>query len=110
MKLLFDQNLLPQLANKLADLYPGSAHVDALAMGAAKDVAVWEFDKQHGFTIVSKDEDFHLLAVVRGFPPKVIWLLLGNCTTQEVESAIRSEQAAIESLDKDPATGTLLIR
>ena len=27
LKLLFDQNLSPRLASALADLYPGSAHV-----------------------------------------------------------------------------------
>jgi predicted nuclease of predicted toxin-antitoxin system len=68
------------------------------------------FRQSHGFVIVSKDEDFNLLSVARGFPPKVIWLLLGNCTTQTVEDAIRAEYAAIRSLESNPDAGTLIIR
>ena len=37
----------------------------------------------NGFAIVSKDADYNSLSVVRGSPPKVIWLLLGNCTTAQ---------------------------
>jgi predicted nuclease of predicted toxin-antitoxin system len=110
MKLLFDQNLSPKLVAKLADLFPGSAHVDPLGLGTADDNVVWDFAKFQDFTIVSKDEDFNLLCVVRGFPPKVIWLLLGNCTTQTVEDAIRAEYAAIQALEADTQTGTLVIR
>ena len=39
---------------------------------------------------VSKDEDFNTLSVIRGSPPKVIWLQLGNCTTSQVESVLRA--------------------
>ena len=63
MKLLFDQNLSPQLAPDLDDVFPGSAHVEPLGLGTAKDGEVWEFAKANGFAIVSKDEDFHLLSV-----------------------------------------------
>src|SRR5205814_1458349 len=106
MKLLFDQMLSPKLVARLADLFPGSAHVDPFGMGTADDAVLWTFAKTHGFTIVSKDEDFNLLSVARGFPPKVIWLLLGNCTTQTAEDAIRAESAAIQALDSDDQTGT----
>ena len=33
MKLLFDQNLSPRLANRLKDLYPAFTHVDPLGLG-----------------------------------------------------------------------------
>jgi hypothetical protein len=32
MKLLLDQNLSPRLCDRLADLFPGSAHVDLLGL------------------------------------------------------------------------------
>jgi len=109
MKLLFE-NLSPKLVTKLADLFPGSAHVDPLGMGSAEDGALWDFSKTNGFAIVSKYEDFNLLSLARRFPPKVVWLLLGNCTTQTIETAIRAEHAAIQALGSDPNTGTLIIR
>ena len=34
--------------------------------------------------IVTKDEDFHRLSVLRGAPPKVVWLRIGNCTTEDI--------------------------
>jgi len=35
--LLFDQNLSPRLVNLLADIYPDSAHVDAIGLPTAPD-------------------------------------------------------------------------
>ena len=86
MKLLFDQNLSPKLVNRLADLFPGSSHVQSLALDCAGDDQVWGHALLNEFAIVTKDEDYNNLSVVRGSPPKVIWLQLGNCTTARVEA------------------------
>lgn len=74
MKLLFDQNLSPKLANRLADLFPDSSHVQSGGLDCASDERVWEYALRNGFAIVSKDEDYNNLSVLRGSPPKVIWL------------------------------------
>ena len=58
MKLLFDENLSPRLVEALADIYPGSSHVHTCGLGSAADEAIWEYAKDHSFTIVSKDSDF----------------------------------------------------
>ena len=36
--------------------------------------------------IVTKDEDFHHLSVLRGAPPKVVWLRTGNFTQCDAEA------------------------
>ena len=59
MKLLFDENLSPKLAAALADVFPESIHVDRAGLGGGSDDEVWEYAYQHGFTLVSKDSDFH---------------------------------------------------
>ena len=59
MKLLFDENLSYQLARQLADLFPDSVHVRDIGLKAADDPAVWEFAKNNGLMIVSKDSDMH---------------------------------------------------
>ena len=110
MKLLFDQNVSPRLVKMLVDLHPGSVHVDPLGMGQADDAALWQFAAANGYTIVSNDEDFNLLSVARGAPPKVLWLQLGNCTTAEIEASLRSAHGAIEAFGNDPQAGTLVIR
>ena len=38
---------------------------------------------------MTKDEDFHRLSVLHGPPPKVIWIRLGNCSTDEVIRLLR---------------------
>jgi len=89
MKVLFDQNLSPKLVVGLADLLPDSSHVQSAGLGPASDEDVWEYARLNGFAIVTKDEDYNNLSVVRGTSPKVIWLQLGNCTTAQVEAVFR---------------------
>ena len=54
------------------------------------DASIWKFAKDNSFAIVSKDSDYSELAASKGFPPKLIWIQLGNCSTSEVESALRA--------------------
>jgi predicted nuclease of predicted toxin-antitoxin system len=109
MKVLFDQNLSPRLVNRLADLLPGSSHVQSLGLGSASDEDVWEYARLNGFAVVTKDEDYNNLSVVRGSPPKVIWLQLGNCTTAQVQAIFRARFADIEEFENDPSVGTLVL-
>jgi hypothetical protein len=58
VKLLFDENLSPRLPEVLANVYRGSVHVHRCGLGNADDSAIWQYAKDNGFTIVSKDSDF----------------------------------------------------
>ena len=107
MKLLFDQNLSPRLAQRLDDVYPGSSHVSDLGLDQAFDLDVWNFARDNNFILVSKDADFSDLSTLVGFPPKVVWLRLGNCRTAAIESVLRSNRDAVESLASDPSAGIL---
>jgi predicted nuclease of predicted toxin-antitoxin system len=109
MKLLFDQNLSPKLVNRLADLFPGSIHVQSVGLDCASDDQIWEYARLNGFAIVTKDEDHNNLSVLRGSPPKVIWLQLGNCATAQVEAVFRAHFVDIEAFEKDLSTGTLVL-
>jgi len=40
----------------------------------ADDLTVWNYAKDNGFTIVTKDSDFHELSLVYGNPPKILCL------------------------------------
>ena len=57
----------------------------------------------------TKDEDYNNLSVVRGSPPKVMWLQLGNCATAQVEAVFRARFADIEAFEKDSSVGTLVL-
>ena len=89
MKLLFDHNLSYKLVGHLADLFPASEHVRNVNLHEADDRMVWEYARANGFAIVSKDEDFHQLSFLYGPPPQVLWVRRGNCTTADIEQAVR---------------------
>jgi predicted nuclease of predicted toxin-antitoxin system len=101
VKLLLDENLSDRLVASLADLYPGSEQILTLGLGGAGDDVVWEYARFHGFTIVSKDSDFFDRSVLTGAPPKVIWIRLGNCSTQEVERMLRSRALEMQGFFED---------
>jgi len=109
VKLLFDQNLSYKLAHRLADLFPDSNRVREVSLQEADDAVVWESANQHGFMIVSKDSDFHQRSFVFGFPPKLIWVQLGNCTTTEVEQVIRKNFDAIKAFYDDTRAAFLVL-
>jgi predicted nuclease of predicted toxin-antitoxin system len=109
MKLLFDQNLAPSLVGHLRDLFPGSDHVFQCDLGNASDIAIWDHARDNGFILVSKDADFVELSTLRGFPPKVVWLRLGNCVTSDIHEAIRSNSIAIAELSCDRESGVLAL-
>jgi predicted nuclease of predicted toxin-antitoxin system len=109
VKLLFDQNVAPGLVKRLADLFPDSNHVYPLNLFESSDLEVWSFGAQYDFVVVSKDADFSELSMNRGFPPKLVWLRMGNCTTAEIEHLLRTHATAIAELYADPARGILEI-
>jgi predicted nuclease of predicted toxin-antitoxin system len=88
VRLLFDEQLSEELVPLLADLFPDSLHVRLLGAGGAADAAIWQLAIEYHCVIVTKDEDFSRLSVLRGAPPKVVWLRLGNCTTGDVAQLV----------------------
>ena len=107
MKLLFDQHLSFKLAKKLDDLFPASSQVRLLGLQEANDSDIWEYARQHGFAVVSKDSDFSERSTLLGHPPKVLWLRCGNQPTDYIERLIRSRAIEISAFEQDPDAGCL---
>jgi predicted nuclease of predicted toxin-antitoxin system len=97
LKLLLDENLSPRLIASIGDLYPGSAHVEDCGLVNTPDEKVWDYAGENGFAIVTKDSDFSELSVLRGSPPKVIWLRIGNCTTVRAGFLLRDAFPRIQA-------------
>jgi predicted nuclease of predicted toxin-antitoxin system len=108
MRLLFDEQLAEQLCSQRCDLFPESLHVRGLQAGGAPDTVVWELARRQGCVLVTKDEDFHRLSVLRGAPPLVVWLRIGNCTTEDVVQLLRERRADIEGFGRQ-AEATFLV-
>jgi predicted nuclease of predicted toxin-antitoxin system len=65
--------------------------------------------RAHQFVIVSEDADYSDLGLLQGVPPYVIWLRLGNCTTAQIESALRAHHTAIMRLGERGENTILII-
>lgn len=109
MKLLFDQNLSPPLPQTLSDLYPESMHVRGAGLRDAADSEIWEFAKREGFMIASKDSDFQHRSILFGSPPKFLWLRVGNCPVNRIETLLRTHTLAIHTFDLDPDQSHLML-
>ena len=94
-RLLFDEPLSERLCELLADLFPDSLHVRRLGLSGADDTAIWNLARERDCMIVSKDGDFHRLAMLRGAPPKFIWIKIGNCRTADIVELLRLRQSEI---------------
>jgi predicted nuclease of predicted toxin-antitoxin system len=101
MKLLFDENLSPQLVRLLGEQFSGSAHVRDVGLKAADDATVWKYAQENGLIICSKDSDLHQRSFLLGHPPKVVWVRLGNCSTADVEKLLRKHSTAMEAFAAD---------
>jgi len=109
VKLLFDQNLSPKLVARLADLYPDSTHVYQIGIDQVGDEELRDYARREGFAIVTKDSDFSDLCILLGFPPKVIWIRRGNCSTAAIENILRGHNQDIEALGQDEVMGILTL-
>ena len=110
MKLLFDENLSPRLCASLLDLFPGSRHVDECGFRSADDGRIWDFAKQEGFTVISKDSDFYHRAVLYGSPPKVVWLRAGNCRTSHLGDLLRRHYTRLKEFLGNEESALVLAR
>ncbi len=81
--------------------FPESCHVREFDLQRAEDRTIWDFAREGGFTIVSKDSDFRQFSFLYGHPPKVVWLSLGNCTTHQVLETLLEQAEALERFELD---------
>ena len=69
-------------------------------MGATDDQVIWEYAKSHDMTIVSKDEDFQLMADRQG-SIQVVWVRLGDFRKAALLQAFATLQPDLRTLLDD---------
>lgn len=101
-RLLFDQNLSPRLVEMVGDRFPNSVHVQRVGLATASDVDVLEFAIREDLVLVTKDKDFadHVTSGRGGL--RILWVMLGNVTTDEISWAILGAADSILQLLDDP--------
>ena len=65
MKLLLDENLSYKLVPRLTEAFPDTVHVDGVDFHGQPDAVIWDYAGQHGFVLVSTDDDFRQLSFLR---------------------------------------------
>jgi len=73
------------------------------------DEDIWNYALKNGFTIVTQDSDFNERIVIYGHPPKVIWLRMGNVSTESIEVLLKDFYHTILLFEKDETLGCLQI-
>ena len=107
--LLFDQNISFRIIKEISPLFPGSKQVREVGLEGKQDREVWNYAKSNGFTLVSFDSDFTDLSLIFGFPPKVIWLRLGNSSTNRIIAVMTQKKEEIQIFLKNNIEGILKV-
>lgn len=74
MRLLLDENVSWRLAAYLRPHCQVVLHVCDVNLDESPDTSIWRYARQHGYDLLTKDEDFVRLLLAEGFPPRVVAL------------------------------------
>jgi predicted nuclease of predicted toxin-antitoxin system len=109
MRLLLDENPSESIAQRIRGAFPDTEHVRRALGAGSKDAAVWAFARSERRTLVTLDDDFQILSLTLGAPPKVILIDARNATNAEIAHVIIERRATIEDfLESDEATMLVL--
>jgi predicted nuclease of predicted toxin-antitoxin system len=102
--LLIDANLSFRILKKIASFYPDALHVSRIPLPHPSiDPVIWQWAGNNGCTlIVSQDTDFKDLVQQYGPPPKVIYLRVGNTSTEAVSQFLIEKHNEIIAFIDDP--------
>jgi predicted nuclease of predicted toxin-antitoxin system len=65
--------------------------------------------RDNDYVIVTMDSDFHELSLVRGSPPKVIWLRVGSTSKANVIRLLTENGSTLEAMLADDGVGCIEI-
>lgn len=78
-------------------------------MEQATGTSAWSFAAANGYAIISKDVDFQQRALLMGYPPKIVWIRVGNCLTSAVADLLRKHYTALHVFEADPAAAFIAL-
>ena len=110
MRALLDQNLSFRLVEVMLPRFQGSLHVRDVGLTGDDDERIWALAKNEDFVIVTKDNDFLARALVRGHPPQVVQICLGNASTQRIATLLRARIDDIERFVAENKESVFLLR
>ena len=110
MRFLIDAQLPPRLVGWFEGRGHDARHVADLPDGLRMpDDEIWGHAAADGAVIVSKDNDFLDLAAVRGTPPIVLLIGLGNVSTADLLHLLDEAWPALSAELARPDAGVLAL-
>lgn len=108
MRLLVDENISWRLKRSLPqwDILPAN---EITSTSKITDTSIWQYAKTNNYTILTFDEDFVELHNLNSYPPKIVWLRMGNVTTQEIAQRLIQLQTTLIGFIEDSDSGVLEI-
>lgn len=107
MKLLFDENISHRIIRLIKNQFPDSTHVSIIRKDRLTDLDIWSYAKNNDFTIVTYDADFYEWQLLRGYPPKIIWLRFGNSKTEFIAEELLKNINQIQEFISEKDIGLL---
>jgi len=96
MKLLLDENLSWRMIKMLVPISKEIIRVSDLKITQpAEDISIWNYAKKNGFTIISKDDDFEKIVLLKKAPPKLIYLKTYNLDTKKLVDLLLENKGKI---------------
>jgi predicted nuclease of predicted toxin-antitoxin system len=84
MRFFVDANMPPSLASWLTEQGHDACHAKSVEMERCKDRVIWQYAKERGLYIVTKDEDFVHLSAQDPDGPSVVWVRIGNAVRRVI--------------------------
>jgi predicted nuclease of predicted toxin-antitoxin system len=111
MKLLLDANISWRLCSFFTEYFGECTHINKTDLShPAKDFEIWQFAKEHGYTIITQDSDFLNFLETKGYPPKLILLKTGNINREQMKLILLQARLSIIELHNNEEYGLLEIR
>ena len=110
MKLLLDANLSWRLCSFITENIGECTHINKTDLSRpAKDLEIWQYAKNHGYTIVTQDSDFLNFLETKSYPPKVILIKTGNLNRKQMEAILLQAKRPVLELHENGEYGLLEI-
>jgi len=106
VKVLIDAQLPPSLARLLTTAGHQATHVREVGLRAATDPVIWSYARREGAVIFTKDEDFALRRLHAPTGPTIVWLRIGNCSTEVLRQRL---MPLLPQIERMVATGDSVV-
>jgi predicted nuclease of predicted toxin-antitoxin system len=107
MQLLLDENISYRLVKRVSTYFPNCIQSFDVLPRKSTDRTIWEYALKNKYCTETFDEDFIELGLLKGYPPKIIWIRSGNCTTLELAKLFIAQQSIMEAFLKSEEDGCL---